>query len=151
MNIIIILLILILNDISFGFNNKIININPTIGQPWPKPQSIITTTKQLIIPSDLFHFRLNETSETCDLLTNAFIRYYRLIFYPDTYLSNIINLSSFSSINNDHIHSSMKNKNLYNINDIPLLKDLFVNVEQGCDQWPNLESNESCKKKKGIF
>jgi hypothetical protein len=41
---------------------------------------------------------------------------------------------------------AISRKNLPNLLDVPLLESLYVNVEHQCDQWPSLESNESCNK-----
>jgi len=124
-----------------GLINKI-RIKPTVGEVWPKPQSIETTNEQYSIHPSTFHFVLNEKSQQCDLLTNAFIRYYKIIFYPHTYLSSIL------SKTNDFIRQPQLDKflikNLSNNTDIPLLKDVYVNVQTPCDEWPRLESNESC-------
>jgi hypothetical protein len=135
----------VLSDGRRGFINSI-RIEPTVGEVWPKPQSIKTTNQQFSLHPDTFNFVVNETSEKCDLLTNAFVRYYKIIFYPHTYLSSI--LHSSTSKTDDNMHrprlKTVSRKKLFNSNDIPVLKDLYVNVEQPCDQWPHLESNESC-------
>ena len=86
-----------------------------------------------------FVFLINETSERCDLLTNAFIRYYQLIFNSSNYLSFILHSST-----NDHLTRQGERRTIENINDIPSLNCLYVNIENPCDEWPSLESNESC-------
>lgn len=129
-----------------------IRIQPTAGEPWPKPQSIQTTFQQFAVLPDKFHFLINETSQSCDILTNAFIRYYKAIFFPQTYLSYVLG-SSFSWNTNDYNRRPRVNirKNLSHIVDVPLLESLNVHVQQLCDQWPSLESNESCKKTYCLF
>lgn len=127
-----------------GFVNNI-RIQPTIGEPWPKPQSIQSTTQRFAIHPSAFRFRVNETSQTCDLLTGAFDRYYRAIFYPSSYLSYILR-SPFPLAKNVTLR-----KNLADLGDLPLLEDLNVFIQQPCDKWPNLESNESCKHRRYSF
>ena len=120
----------------------IFDAGKTIGQPWPKPQSIQPTPQQLAIHPDAFHFLVNSTSQTCDILTNALDRYFRLIFFPQSYMNYILNPKSA------HSHSKEKpKKTLADLRDTPSLKRLNVYVQQPCDQYPSLESNESCKKK----
>ena len=117
-----------------------IRIQPTIGEVWPKPQSIQTTGQRFALRPDTFQFRTNETSRSCDLLTSAFDRYYRAIFFPNTYSSYILRSPS-SSTDNPVLRRSMLKQG-----SVPLLKTLYVNVQQPCDQWPTLESNESCNR-----
>ena len=57
-----------------------VRIEPTTGEPWPKPQSIQITGRRFAVHPDAFHFRVSNTSQSCDLLTSAFVRYYRAIF-----------------------------------------------------------------------
>jgi hypothetical protein len=148
MNRLLLLFVIIVDSLSSarshgrrGFLNPI-RIQPTAGEPWPKPQSIQTTTAQLAIYPHSFRFLINETtsSERCDLLTGAFERYYRAIFFPQTYLSYILRSSS-SSLTDDYTRP--RRSSLANVS---LLEDLYVNVQQPCEQWPSLESNESCNR-----
>lgn len=119
-----------------------VRIQPTTGEPWPKPQSIQITDRRFAVHPDAFHFRIDNTSQSCDLLISAFVRYYRAIFYPQSYLSSILQFS------NQRDQSEKKNttwrKSLEELGDTPLLGDLYVHLQQPCDQWPSLESNESC-------
>ncbi|CAF3654515.1 unnamed protein product [Rotaria sp. Silwood1] len=124
-----------------------IRIQPTVGEPWPKPQSILTTTQRLTVNPKTFHFLMNETSQRCSLLTSAFDRYYRIIFFPQTYMPYIRRSSSSFTTNNDiyqtKINASLRQKYPSSITNISLLMNLYVNVEQPCDEWPSLETNES--------
>ena len=126
---------------------KPMGIQPTTGEPWPKPQSIQTTSQRLGVHPDTFHFLISETSQRCDLLTNAFARYHRAIFFPRTYLSHILS-SSFPVLNDNHVNQARSYASSRKEPSTPpnasLLMDLYVNVEQPCEQWPSLESNESC-------
>jgi hypothetical protein len=146
----------IVNGLSFPRNHgrrgslNRIRIQPTVGEAWPKPQSIQTTAQRLAIHPTTFHFLINETSQRCDLLTNAFVRYYRAIFFPHTYLSYILRSPSTYQTDDDHIHRSRPDaiwrKNLSDLANASLLEDLYVNIQQPCDQWPSLESNELCNR-----
>jgi len=149
------LLVVIMNSLSSARNHgrrgflNTIRIQPTVGEPWPKPQSIQTTAGRLAVHPNTFRFLINETSQRCDLLTSAFVRYYRAIFFPHTYLSHILRSSS-TFLTDDYIHQprtdAASKKNLSNLANAPVLEDLYVNVQQQCEQWPSLESNESCKR-----
>ena len=113
---------------------------PTVGQPWPKPQAMQITQEQYAVHPAAFHFLVNSTSQTCDLLTSAFDRYYRLIFFPQDYMNYVLNRDVPSQ-------AKVKpwKKSLADLHDVPLLKRLNVQVQQPCEQWPTLESDESCK------
>ncbi|CAF2329153.1 unnamed protein product [Rotaria sp. Silwood2] len=113
-------------------------VEPTVGQPWPKPQSMRTTLQQFAVHPAAFHFLVNSTSQTCDLLTSAFDRYYKLIFYPYSYLNYILNPES---TNNEMIEKPKKS--LHDLRDATLLKRLNVHIQEPCEQYPTLESDES--------
>jgi hypothetical protein len=115
-------------------------VEATVGQPWPKPQSMQTMPQQFSVHPAAFHFLVNSTSQTCDLLTSAFDRYYRLIFFPQTYLNHILHPEA---VNNDKKYTLKKS--LADLRDTPMLKRLNVHIQQPCDQYPSLESDESCK------
>ena len=116
-------------------------VDTTVGEPWPKPQSIQTTSLKLAVHPAAFHFLVNSSGQTCDLLTSAFDRYYQLIFFPQTYLNYILNPKS-----GNNKKSYITKKNLNDLRDVPLLKRLNVHIQEPCDQYPSLESNESCKR-----
>jgi hypothetical protein len=116
------------------------SVGATVGEAWPKPQSVQTASQQLAVHPDAFHFLVNSTGQTCDLLTNALDRYFRLTFYPQSYLNYILHPQS--------ARNEMKptsRKSLADLRDAPILKRLNIYVQQPCDQYPSLESNESCK------
>jgi hypothetical protein len=116
-------------------------VEPSVGEPWPKPQSIQTTAQQFAVHPDAFHFMVNSTSQTCDILTSALDRYFRLIFFPQSYLNYILRPQSAEN----EIKQTPK-KSLADLCDTPILKRLNVYIQQPCDQYPTLESNESCNK-----
>ena len=95
-----------------------LHIEPTIGEPWPQPQFIHTTTQRFSIPHQTFQFLITESSERCDLLTSAFVRYYHTIFF------------AASPPSSHKAHDSIDR--------------LLVSITQPCDEWPSLRSNESC-------
>lgn len=125
-----------------------VRIQPTVGEPWPMPQSMQTTAQRLAIHPNTFQFILNDTSQRCDLLTSAFTRYYKAIFFPETYLSYVLNSSSSFSNINDNIRQKLRDATLRKRSskfaDTQVLMSLYVNIQQPCDFWPSLESNESC-------
>ena len=113
----------------------------TVGQPWPMPQSISTSVERLAVHADSFSFLLNETSTACDLIENAFDRYYKLIFTPGTYLEEVLKQPS----TNNKLNKTNIPRERNHLQDKSLLKRLEVRIEGKCEQWPRLESNESCK------
>jgi len=116
-------------------------VQPTVGQPWPKPQSSETGPQQIAVQPSAFHFLVNSTSQTCDTLTSAFDRYYRLIFFPHSYLKYILNPNSV-----DNEKPFQPRKRSADLDATPLLKRLNVHIQQPCEQFPSLESDESCKR-----
>ena len=141
------ILLLIVSVVSHGEAKprrvppNIFYIKQTVGEPWPKPQSIQPTPDQLAVHPAAFHFIVNATGQTCDLLTSALDRYFRLIFFPKTYLSHILHPARRI----DPVEFKLK-KSLSDLEDTPLLKRLNVYVKQPCERYPNLESDESCER-----
>lgn len=125
---------------------KSIRSKSTIGEVWPKPQSMSSTTQEYLINRDSFELTMNETSARCDLLTNALNRYYSIIFDPFKYISSFLHSNSFYFKYRNEINQSRSN-----VSDIPLLKQLFVYVQNECEQWPNIQSNESCESSSSLF
>ncbi|CAF1646697.1 unnamed protein product [Rotaria magnacalcarata] len=117
-----------------------IAIKPTVGEPWPKPQSIQTTSTRFAVHPATFYFLTNETSQQCDLLRNAFDRYYKIIFFPQTYMLHLTD-PLLADIKIRHLKETLRN--VSDLGDVTLLKRLIVNIEQPCEEWPSLESNES--------
>lgn len=120
-----------------GLTNPI-KLETTRGQPWPLPQSIRTTAEQFSLNPILFRFQINETSQSCDTLTGAIDRYYQIIFYPDKYLPNVIGFPQGirRKINSNRNYTRIQTQNT--------LEKLYINVQEPCDRFPSLESNESC-------
>ena len=74
------------SDERRGFT-KSIRTKATIGEVWPKPQSMSSTREEYLINRHSFHFTINETSQTCDLLTNAF-KSRSMVKPPKTYANH---------------------------------------------------------------
>ena len=117
-------------------------VQSSTGKTWPQPQSMQTAAQQFAVHPDAFHFLVNSTGQTCDILTNALDRYFRLIFYPQSYIKYILNPQSPEA----QIKQKPK-KSLADLRDTPILQRLNVYIQQPCDQYPSLESNESCKRR----
>jgi hypothetical protein len=113
-------------------------IKTTIGEPWPMPQSINPSPIRVSIRPESFSFLYNETSHQCALLDSAFVRYYKLIFFPETYWDDLLDEPP-------RYKKKFIKRNLSNLGDIKLLKNVQVNIQQMCEQWPTFKSNESCK------
>uniref|UniRef100_T1IUC0 beta-N-acetylhexosaminidase n=1 Tax=Strigamia maritima TaxID=126957 RepID=T1IUC0_STRMM len=77
-------IVLIIFLIFVGFCNaeKWKPVVKTTGSVWPQPQSQMTTDEVFIILPRLIYFVISDKSESCDLLTSAFKRYYKTIFDP---------------------------------------------------------------------
>ena len=50
----------------------------TLGQPWPLPQSYLPGQKVQSLNSDTFRF--NVVGQDCDILQDAIVRYFKIIF-----------------------------------------------------------------------
>ncbi|XP_064488150.1 beta-hexosaminidase subunit alpha-like isoform X2 [Ornithodoros turicata] len=62
---------------------RTVEVNPSSGTVWPKPQDQKTSFRQYIIDSSTFKLRLESDVSKCDILTEALQRYRRLFFLPD--------------------------------------------------------------------
>ena len=112
-------------------------VEPTVGQPWPKPQEMQIAQVQYALHPAAFHFAVNSTSQTCDLLTSAFDRYYRMIFFPKDYMNFLLHGKKETT--------TVPKKSLKDLQDVMMLKRLNIHIQQPCEQYPTLESDESCK------
>jgi hypothetical protein len=112
----------------------------TSGRPFPKPQSQILTDIQQILDERDFSFQYGKSSVVCDLLNLAFNRFYKIIFRPQTY-----DIRGDGVTNRVRKLNSPIKKNKENIIGQPrLLKRVIVNVQMPCEDYPSLESDESC-------
>ena len=101
------------------------------------PQSITTGTDLHSLDARAFSFQYAETSQVCELLTAAFNRYYKIIFLPENY--EIIENKKFVK----KVKSNRKSPKTA-VSD-SLLKRIVVNVQEPCEDYPSLDSDESCK------
>jgi hypothetical protein len=109
------------------------NYDQTPGQLFPKPQFLIQTDTQHYLNARDFSFKYTKNSFVCDLLTNAFNRYYKIIFTPNEYETAryVKRLKRKTTSNNSTQARSY-------------LKRVLVNVARPCEDYPSLESDESC-------
>jgi hypothetical protein len=106
------------------------------GRPFPMPQSIFRTETQHYLDARAFSFQYVPGSATCSLLSTAFNRYYKIIFTPGEYETarKVLNLRK---------SNKMFKKN-FGLSDQTQLKRVVVNVHEPCEEYPTLESDESC-------
>jgi hypothetical protein len=104
-------------------------------QPWPKPQMMSTTNVEYTLNEKQFKFRYTNQSIICDIVTNAFARYYNIIFKPEEAMlvSNIKRRKSFFNLKR-----SLSNE---------FVETLHVEILTDCEDYPHLESDEFCMKK----
>ncbi|CAL1528811.1 unnamed protein product [Lymnaea stagnalis] len=98
----------------------------TQGQPWPLPQSYVPT--DAFITLDAVNFRFINIGVNCDLLTDAYKRYAKLIF------------GDVAKFGSGTLRFRPKHKNPKS-----LLNTLSVNSRRGCNGGPNFDSDESYK------
>lgn len=108
------------------------------GKPFPQPQSYISTETQHTLDERAFHFQYATGSVACELLSSAFNRYYKIIFRPQefTYAKGVSIKKLFKT------HPKKANKT----GDATLLKRVVVNIRDPCEDYPSLESDESCNR-----
>ncbi len=130
-------LIGIASIILFINSNGCTKIN---GKPVPLPQIYTASENQFYLNPSEFKFQFARGSYVCDVTRLAFTRYHKLIFNPDQYeivanrrvvkkrpLNRKLMLNQRFSYNQDSINQ------------------LLVNVAEPCEEYPTLESDESCK------
>jgi hypothetical protein len=107
------------------------------GQPWPLPQQMTSNSIVHSVDARAFAFMYAESSQVCQLLTSAFNRYYKIIFLPQS--SEILDQKNF-------VRKVKSNKKppKSKLSDPSLLKRIVVNVQQPCEDYPSLDSDESC-------
>ncbi|XP_070541926.1 beta-hexosaminidase subunit alpha-like [Ptychodera flava] len=105
------------------FPNVTPMIQPTIGEPWPRPQQMKTYATQFYL--DPVTFRFNGSSASCDVLTQAFERYYLLIFESNS-------ARGFG-------------RKRRTVRGTPVLQGMAVKLEKPCQvfEQPSLEMNET--------
>lgn len=108
------------------------------GRPFPQPQVYMSTDTQHVLDERAFAFQYVAGSVVCELLSSAFNRYYKIIFRPQSLdymrrvsVKKVVNHKLFES-NGPHAKANS------------LLKRVVVNVREPCEDYPSLESDESC-------
>jgi hypothetical protein len=116
-------------------------VSKTPGTPFPKPQSQIVTDTQQILDQKDFSFQYGKSSVVCDLLNLAFNRFYKIIFRPQSY-----DIKGDGVLINQvkKLHRQNKETKENTINQARLLKRVIINVQMPCEDYPSLESDESC-------
>ena len=127
-----IILLNVVNGNTRADSERKVRANPVIpskGSPWPMPESMTTTKIPMDVNADQFMFVL-ATPYRCDDLQDAFIRYKKLIFGPE---SSMLRFRPY--IARPHGRSDS------------VVTSLNVSVLSSCVQGalPDLQSDESCK------
>ena len=106
------------------------------GSPFPLPQTYAVSDNQFYIDEQMFQFQLNDTSFDCDLLEYAFRRYYKIIFTPVDY----------EIVKNRKLNiRKVKTKKARDIRqNTATISNVEIFVDGKCEDYPNLESDESC-------
>ena len=117
------------------------SITQTVGQPWPLPQSYKSGTNVQSLDADAFRFRV--VGNDCDLLREAIVRYYKIIFRSaaDAAPSHKDEVLRFQP-KRDPTVLEWDQENT----DESVLGSLDVNVEDKCVDigYPSLDMDESC-------
>lgn len=115
------------------------------GKPFPKPQTHITTDNQHFLDERAFSFQYVHGSVVCDLLSTAFNRYYKIIFRPQNLEIVKSQGSTIRKIARELSSNKLNTKNkLPKKHSVSILKRVLVNIQLPCEDYPNLESDESC-------
>lgn len=99
---------------------------PQRGFPWPQPASISTTSSSFVVSPYEFRFRV--VGVTCDILDEAIVRYFRIVFYDGKERPN--RRSKDSALR----FEARKH-----------LTHLDVEVQNACEEYPSLDMDESCE------
>jgi hypothetical protein len=109
------------------------------GRPVPLPQIYTATDYQYYMNPYEFKFQFVKGSYVCDVTTLAFNRYHKLIFNPHEYeIVTNRRVVQKRPVNRKKILNQMVS------DDQGLLKELLVLVAEPCEEYPTLESDESC-------
>lgn len=106
------------------------------GRPVPLPQAYTSLNTQSLLDKNEFEFKFENKSVICDVIYLAFTRYAKIMFDPLQY-----------RINEELLHTDTY-KNTYQVRSVnsfqgDMLESLTVNVHQPCEDYPQLESDES--------
>ena len=117
-----------------GFEAQPLKITQTVGQPWPAPKQMNSTSQMFGIDELNFFFR---DLKGCEILEEAFVRYQKLIFGPVARTKReALKFQPWRALKSQKLNARMG-----------MISSLMVNVMQPCmdDEFPSLESDESCK------
>ena len=107
------------------------------GRPFPLPQTFIPGDIQRHLDERKFVFQYARHSHVCDVVTIGFNRYHKIIFRPHE--TEIRQLFGNSDVYFKQAHNKPRNDSPSNE-----LTRLIVNVKEPCEEYPSLESDESC-------
>jgi len=110
-------------------------VGNTKGRPVPLPQVYTTSNEQTLFDHKAFSFQYSKDSVVCDVVTLAFDRYSKIMFEPQLYQIN----KGQRPVRK--IKFKQNQKELVSGED--LLKLMTVNVNEPCEEYPALESDES--------
>ena len=117
------------------------SITQTVGQPWPLPQSYKSGTNVQSLDADTFLFRV--VGNDCDLLREAIVRYYKIIFRTaaDAAPSHEDEVLRFQPKRDPTVLEWNQDNT-----DESVLGSLDVKVEDKCVDigYPSLDMDESC-------
>lgn len=108
-----------------------------LGRPIPMPQVYKPLATQTKLNKKSFEFTLEKGSFSCDVITLAFDRYHKIIFNPDAYEINQgkpVSRKIKQKKSKSYVKSTRNES---------LLNKAVINVEQACEDYPTLESDES--------
>jgi len=111
------------------------------GSPWPMPASMTTTTDAQVVEAMLFRFKA--TGYSCNILEEAFVRYFDIIFHGQP--------SYKKPSGNDDVNKVEMQKNQPLLFKVTGLTSLDVAVDHQCENWPSLEMDESCKLSVSVY
>ena len=100
-------------------------------KPFPMPQVYATSPNQYKINHNEFAFEYFKGSFVCHILSLAFNRFYKIIFKPAEYQQRTSKVKWTPESNVKYDRKKSLNK-------------LLVNVHEPCEEYPRLESDESC-------
>lgn len=107
------------------------------GTPTPLPQVYTTLPTQHVLDERAFSFQYMPDSVVCNMLSNAFNRYYKIIFRPQEYeinegRSNRVKTKKRGFGNDDSRRTHLG-----------VLKRVVIYINMPCEDYPSLDSDES--------
>jgi len=121
-----------LDDAQYGGYDRSLRVVPTVGSPWPMPDTYVSTPDIQTI--DMFSFQFNAIGQSCDILQSAFSRYYNIIFrggHPN------------GLVGKRQRRNALKFRPKFAASAAPVVSALNVKVQNPCEHYPSLEMDES--------